>query len=116
MSNIFIRPNPKNAKSKDVLKALDDIIKWDWTTGFSFAHSVIDDQNLSDNDILYSLRPDIINEVMQQKLKDAGLSMDFSNLGAFERIEYIRLIEHMAEVVDLLNWLLNVPVEQREDV
>lgn len=117
MSNLFQRPKPELATENDVKKALEEITEWDWTTGYSIAYIVIDDKNLSDADILYCLRPSWIAEVMNQKLKD---EFDFEpnpvELNPFQLEIYEKIIRHMAEVIDLLNWLLEVPISIREQL
>lgn len=118
MSNRFHRPTPATATGDDVKKALKEISDWDWETGYSFAHIVIDDDNLGDGSILFCLRPSWIAEVMNQRIKDAfhGRDVDFNKLETWEWGIYQQQIEHMAEVIDLLNWLLAVPEEVRDEV
>jgi hypothetical protein len=117
MSNLFQRPKPEIATAGDVKKAIDDITARDWQTGYSFAHSVIDDMNLGDGDILYCLRPSWIAEVMNQRLKDEfGFDVEFDKLEKWQWGIYKKQIEHMSELVDLLNWLLDVPEEIRDMV
>lgn len=117
MSNIFQRPMSESATEDDVITALEEITRWDWTTGYSFAHSVIDDHNLSDIDILYCLRPSWIAEVMNQKLKDEfEFIPEPQKLNLQEQYVYENIIRHMAEVIDLLNWLLEVPISIREQI
>lgn len=117
MSNLFQRPQPATATVADVKNALEEITSWDWRTGYSFAHIVIDDKNLGDGHILYSLRPSWIAKVMNQKLRDEfGFEPDFEKLERWQWGTYEEQIRHMAEVIDLLNWLLDVPIEVREQV
>jgi hypothetical protein len=117
MSNLFQRSKPELATVEDVTKAIDEITKWDWTTGYSFAHIVIDDQNLTDIDILYCLRPSWIAEVMNEKISDElGGKFDFDNLKPEQLSIYEKKVTHMAELIDLLNWLLDVPIEIRDQV
>lgn len=117
MSNFFERVKPEHATEDDVKKALKEITEWDWTTGYSFAHVVIDDENLSDADILYCLRPSWVAEVMNQKLRDEfGFEPDFEKLETWQHPIYEKVIQHMAEVIDLLNWLLEVPISVREQI
>lgn len=114
MSNLFNRPNPQDATITDVKKALEEITKWDWTTGFTFAHIVIDDENLEDGHILFCLEPNRIAETINRVIKDEFGHTDFKKLEPWQWGSYENIIRHMAEVVDLLNWLLAVPIEIRE--
>lgn len=119
MSYLFNRPNPSSATAADVEKALDEITEWDWQTGYSFAHIVIDDHNLSDKDILYCLMPHQVANVMNQRLKDEfGYIPDLfeSSLSTQELGLYEKQIRHMLEVIDLLNWLLCVPEKVRNEI
>ena len=119
MSNLFYRVNPENATVTDVQKALEEITEWDWTTGYSFAHIVIDDKNLSNRDILFCLQPNQIASVMNDRLEQQfGCIPDlFSNPMSEPDISlYEKQIKHMAEVIDLLNWLLDVPENIRGEV
>jgi len=76
-----------------------------------------EDENLSDFDILYCLRPSWIAEVMNQKLRDEfGFEPDLEKLEPRQYPIYEKEIRHMAEVIDLLNWLLEVPISIREQV
>jgi hypothetical protein len=118
MSNLFQRPTPATATIDDVRKALEEIVAWDWKTGYTFAHIVIDDHNLGDGSILYCLRPAWIAEVMTQKIKDHLRGHDMPSLEDMEPWQlqiYRQPIQQMAEVIDLLNWLLDVPEDVRDD-
>lgn len=118
MSNLFQRPAPATATADDVRKALAEIVEWDWQTGYTFAHIVIDDHNLGDGSILYCLRPSWIAEVMNEKIADLSRGQDVPAIDQMESWQlqiYQQPIRQMAEVIDLLNWLLDVPEDVRDD-
>lgn len=117
MSNLFLRPDPRIATAQDIEKAIDGITAWDWETGYSFAHIVIDDMNLGDRNILYCLQPDNIANIMKQRLRDKfRKDRELSTLQDWELSIYREEMRHMAEIVDLLNWILDVPEEVRNEV
>lgn len=119
MTVLFERVKPENATNEDIKKAINEITEWDWTTGYSFAHIVIDDFNLSDRDILYCLRPSWIAEVMNDKLNDEFYHINSDNvlyLDDWQLSIYHQKIMHMVELIDLLNWLLNTPIEERDKI
>jgi len=117
MSNIFQRPDPRIATAQDVERALEGITAWDWQTGYSFAHIVIDDKNLGDRNILFCLQPAGIADIMKQRLRDKfGEYRELSTLQEWELSIYREEMRHMAEVIDLLNWLLDVNEDIRDEV
>ncbi len=116
MTNLFDRPRPKDATIKDIEKSLEEITDWDWTTGYTFGHIVIDDKNLEDGHILFCLNPNRIAETMNQVIKDRFGHIELDKLEPWDMGDYEDIIRHMAELVDLLNWLLNVPIEIRQQI
>lgn len=116
MSNLFDRPKPHKATAYSVVKAIEEIQAWDWQTGYSFAHVVLGDQNLGDGHILYCMRPSWVAEVMEQRIRDEfGGVVNFDSLEKWEWRIYYDHAQHMAEILDLLNWLYEVPEEVRDE-
>ncbi len=114
MMSRFKRPEPSDASPQQVLDAIGAITDWDWETGYSFAHIVLDDVNLLDRHILYCLHPQWISDVMMGRMDDSVKEhKTFDDLNDHQINIYRHAIEHMVEIVTLLNWLLNVPEDTR---
>lgn len=117
MSNLFIRLAPEIASKEDIDKVIQKIKLWNWETGFSFAHIVLDDYNLDNGSILFCLEPKRVADWTNGRIESYfGKGRTLQQLEKWEWDSYKEIVQMSAEIVDLLSWLLNVPEEIRRQL
>lgn len=116
------RPNPLTATPQDVKAQIEELCdRYDFAPSSSFAHTVLDDYNLDNNSIIFcSYAPNFIwND--EKRGWENDLSMTWRERWYEEakkdldEWELEDLDEMVKDIDELLQWLLKVPPEVRNE-
>jgi hypothetical protein len=130
---ILHRPDPATATGEDIAAALHALTNWNWHTGYTYGHIVIDDYNMGDGSIFFCLttshywdskrdtwsshaeRGVFRRECLEQGITDSFYrGVNVGKLEFWEQAQLTDILEVDAEVCRFLRWLLRTSEEARD--